>query len=178
VVLALLWLYLRLERIDLRTQLRRHWKGGLVFGLVTGALLWLQVFGQPASPRSTGLRLAAELAGYGVIYGLVDALLLSIIPVLTLYGTQPADLLRNPSGRLRWALAALVGSGMITAAYHAGFAEFRGSALMRPVIGNLIVTLGYLLSGSPLAALLSHVVMHLGAVLHGIESTVQLPPHP
>jgi hypothetical protein len=42
---------------------------------------------------------------------------------------------------------------------------------------NLLVTLSYLLSGSPIAALLSHILMHVAAVLHGMESTIQLPPH-
>ena len=176
-VLLLAGLCIRVEGIGLRTQLRRHWKAGVWLGLIIGGMLMVQVFGQPASAGLTGWRLGAALAGYGVIYGLVDALVLSIIPVLTLYGGQPAEVLQSPSGRVGWAGVALVASGLITASYHAGFAEFRGSALVGPVIGNLVVTLGYLLSGSPVAAFLSHILMHVAAVLRGMESTTQLPPH-
>lgn len=167
----------RAEGVHLRNQLVRHWKAGVWLGLIIGGMLMVQVFGQPASPRFSGLRLLAELIGYGVIYGLVDALVLSVIPVLTLYGAQPAPVLQSPSGRVAWAMAALSASGLITAAYHAGFAEFRGPALVGPVIGNLVVTLGYLLSGSPIAAFLSHILMHVAAVLRGMDSTAQLPPH-
>ena len=177
VVLLFFGLYLTLERVDFRIQLRRHWKAGVWIGLVIGSLLAFQVYGQPASNRSTGLRLIAELAGYGVGYGLVDALILSVIPALTLYGAQSTEVLRSPSARLGWALAALAACGLITAAYHAGFGEFRGPALFRPIIGNLLVTLAYLLSGSPIAACLAHILMHMAAVLRGIESTLQLPPH-
>ncbi len=63
-----------------------------------------------------------------------------------------------------------------TAAYHFGFAEFRGPALIAPLIGNAIITLSYLATGSPIAAVLSHAVMHGAAVLHGMATTVQLPP--
>jgi hypothetical protein len=30
---------------------------------------------------------------------------------------------------------------------------------------------------SPIAALFSHIAMHMPAILHKIETTVQLPPH-
>jgi hypothetical protein len=45
------------------------------------------------------------------------------------------------------------------------------------VVGNAIITSSYLLTGSPLAAILFHVAMHVAAVLHGMETTLQLPPH-
>ena len=64
-----------------------------------------------------------------------------------------------------------------TAAYHLGFTEFRGPTLLQPLIGNAVVTAGYLLTGSPLAAILAHVIMHGAAVFQGMEGTVQLPPH-
>jgi hypothetical protein len=45
------------------------------------------------------------------------------------------------------------------------------------VLGNGVISLAYLLTTNPLAALLSHVAMHVTAVLHGLNSAVQLPPH-
>jgi hypothetical protein len=45
------------------------------------------------------------------------------------------------------------------------------------VVGNAIVTSSYLLTGSPLAAILSHVAMHVAAGLHGMDTTLRLPPH-
>jgi len=49
--------------------------------------------------------------------------------------------------------------------------------LIQPLIGNGILTAGYLLTGSPLTAVVGHVIMHGAAVLHGMETTLQLPPH-
>jgi hypothetical protein len=163
--------------LTIRTQLGRRWLPGLVVGLFVGALLARQVIGQPGSRRSSGLALTGDLAWFGVVYGTVDALLLTVLPVIALYGLRPPEELAQPRLRFRWALVALAGSAVVTAAYHAGFAEFQGPQLLQPVIGNLLITLAYLLSGSPVAAIVSHVAMHVAAVLHGMATTIQLPPH-
>ena len=41
-------------------------------------------------------------------------------------------------------------------------------------VGNAIITSSYLLTGSPLAAILSHVAMHVAAVLHGMETRMDI----
>jgi hypothetical protein len=175
--LVVIVLYVRVERVRPLVQLERRWKTGLVVGVLVGALLWFQVTTQPPSPRSTGADLLVELFGYGLVYGLVDAVMLSALPILTLYGSRPAVELMSAGSRLRWALIALAGSALVAAAYHAGFVEFRGPSLAGPVIGTTIMSAGYLLSGSPITPILAHVLMHIAAVLHGMETTVQLPPH-
>lgn len=176
-VLAVWAAYRRSTRLSLRTQLSRHPVAGLIAGAIIGAVLTLTVLRQPASEPPAGGQLVADLVWLGVAYGLADALILSVLPVLALYGSQRAELLRAPASRLRLAAVALAGSAVITAAYHAGFTEFRGPQLIQPVLGNLIITLGYLLSGSPVAPAVAHVIMHVAAVLHGVVTTVQLPPH-
>ena len=177
IVTAFSLVFLRIERIDPRVQLRRRWLGGLIVGVLAGALLARTVLLQPASARPQGAALAWALTWDGALYGFADAILLSVLPVLAVYGARPAGELRNPAARWRWGLTALAASLFITAAYHLGFAEYRGPGLLAPLIGNAVVTLSYLASGSPVAALLSHTVMHAAAVLHGLATTVQLPPH-
>jgi hypothetical protein len=178
VAAALVWgLYSRRTRITIRTQLERRWIGGLVAGLVIGALLVVTVLRQPGSDAPGGGALVMQGLWLGLVYGLVDALMLSILPVLILYAGRPAGELQDPVSRLRWAAAALLGSAVVAAAYHAGFREFRNASLLGPVIGNLVITFGYLASGSPIAPLLAHVMMHLAALIHGPATTVQLPPH-
>jgi hypothetical protein len=49
--------------------------------------------------------------------------------------------------------------------------------LIQPLIGNAIVTAGYLATRNPMTPLVSHVMMHGAAVVHGMEATAQLPPH-
>lgn len=175
--LALCLAYAWWERISIRTQFVRRRSAGLIGGLLVGALLARQVGGQPASPRAEDGALIGQLALFGVVYGAVDALLLSVLPVLALYGSRPASDLRTAGARFRWALVALLGSAVVTALYHAGFREFRGVELVQPVIGNSVITLAYLLTGNPWAPIVAHVVMHAAAVLHGMEFTMQLPPH-
>ncbi|NOT06964.1 MAG: hypothetical protein HOP28_02040 [Gemmatimonadales bacterium] len=178
----------RVEQIDPWVQLRRRWLGGVVGGALVGALLTRTVLAQPASAPPAGGALAWALLWNGGAYGFADGLLLNVLPVLLVYGRRPAGELRHAGHRWRWALISLGASLFVTAAYHLGFAEFRGGALLAPIIGNTIITAGYLLTGSPVAALLSHMVMHGAAVIHGMDTTVQWtrarvgvtlqPPHP
>ena len=177
VVLGFTILYCRRARIVVRDQIRRRWLSGVVGGLGFGTILVRGVLEQPASAAPDGGELAGALLWLGLIYGLADAVLLSVLPVLVIYGSRGSELRRGFTYRLHWGAAALVGSLVVTALYHLGFAEFRGVALMQPLIGNAIVTASYLLTGSPLAPTIAHVIMHGGAVLHGPDTTVQLPPH-
>ena len=174
---AFLVAYARVAGVRPSQQLRRRWRSGLVVGILLGGLLAHGITRQPASARPEGLALAGSLLWLGLVYGSLDALLLTIVPVLAVYGARPPEEMRRGTVRLRWAGAALLASLGVTAAYHLGFGEYRGTALLQPLIGNAIVTLGYLLSGSPVAPLVAHVMMHLAAVLHGMAATPQLPPH-
>jgi hypothetical protein len=169
--------YFLAARVRPMVHLRRHWRGGLLGGLVLGGVLAHAIEGQPPSARPAGASLAWALIWLGAVYGTLDALLLTVLPVLSIYGSRPPQTLRRSAARLQWGGLALLASLAITAAYHWGFVEFRSSALLQPLIGNAIITVGYLLTGSPLAAALGHVIMHGAAILHGMETTSQLPPH-
>jgi hypothetical protein len=176
-VTAFLIAYFRLNGIRLLTQIRRRWVSGAVVGTLAGLVLARNVSGQPGSAPPSGAELAGALVWFGLVYGSVDALLLNIVPVLSLYGMRPRDELGQLRRRLYWGLVAVAGSLLITALYHLGFTEFRGPALVQPLVGNTIITGAYLLAGNPLAALIAHVLMHIAAVIHGMHTTVQLPPH-
>ena len=66
----------------------------------------------------------------------------------------------------------------VAVSYHQGFPEYRLSGgIAGPTIGNGVMTLGYLLTNNPLAAIFSHIAMHVAGVLHGPASVMQLPPH-
>jgi len=176
IVSALLPVYVRSTGVPLRETLFRRWRVGLLAGLALGALLTLNVLAQPGSATPPGLQLLWDLSWLGVIYGVLDALLLNVMPVWIVYsGGVSAN--RPLEARLGRAAVALGASLLVTATYHLGYPEFRGSALIQPLIGNALLTLGFLLTGSPLAAIVGHVIMHAAAVLHGLETTVQLPPH-
>lgn len=158
-------------------QLTRRAPAGFIAGGIAAAWLTWTVLSQPGGATPVGAELLTALLWLGVVYGAVDALMLSVLPVLTLYGTVPEAQLRQPGTRLRHAAIALAGSLLVTAAYHVGFREFQGAALIQPLIGNAVITIAYLASGSPIAPLLAHSAMHVAAVLHGAEAAMQLPPH-
>jgi hypothetical protein len=158
-------------------QLQRRWPSGVLGGVVIGAVLARSVAAQPASAHPEGFALVHGLLWLGIVYGVADALLLSVVPVAVVYGTRSMEEMRAGSARIRWAGIALLASLGVAAAYHVGFAEFRGASLIQPLIGNGLITLSYLLTGSPLAPILAHAIMHSAAVLQGMETTTQLPPH-
>jgi hypothetical protein len=175
---AFLVSYLYWGEIDVAAHLVQRWPWGVLGAVLVGALMAKNVRSQPTSPRSEGSRLGFELAWWGVVYGVVDGLFLSVMPVLATWQAF-AGLAWSGTwyGRLLVGAAALVASSFVTAAYHLGYPEFRNKSVMLPVLGNGIMSLAYLLTTSPLAPMGAHAVMHVAAVLHGAESTVQLPPH-
>jgi hypothetical protein len=131
---------------------------------------------QPPSQAPSGLYLAIALVWLGLVYGLLDGLLLTVAPVLAVFGGDSPGL-SGRTGRWRRGAMALVASLFVTAAYHVGYVEFRGPQLRQPLVGNAVLTVGYLVTGSIATPLIGHVIMHGAAVLHGTETTLQLPPH-
>ena len=164
------------------TSLRRLWTRRVLWGVLAaaavGVVLTLNVLGQPASPRARGLALWLDLLWLGLVYGTADALLLSVLPVVAAWRAgRILGWTARWHGKLATAMVALAASALVTAAYHLGYAEFRGPAVGKAVVGNVVMSAGQLLAGSPVAAAGSHVAMHVAAVLHGPATTVQLPPH-
>ncbi len=51
------------------------------------------------------------------------------------------------------------------------------SQVAGPIIGNGVSSLAAIVTANPLGALLSHLAMHVAAVLQGPATTIQLPPH-
>ncbi len=66
---------------------------------------------------------------------------------------------------------------MVTFCYHIGYPEYRGKQVFMTLVGNGIMTLAFLVTENPLAAVLAHSTMHIAAMWHGRETTYQLPPH-
>ena len=150
-----------------------RWPNGIVVGLIAGGILVRGVLLQPASADTTFS--GGAVVWLGIVYGTLDALLLNVVPVHRLESTMAVSAGRREAWGMRGAALGL--SLVATALYHLGFAEFRGPALIDPLVGNAIITASYLISRSPCAAILSHVAMHVAAVVHGMDTTVQLPPH-
>ncbi len=177
-VSAFLYAFAHWSEVDIQGLIVRHWPWGVVGAVIFGAFVVRNVLSQPAYPQPQGLELAFDLVWFGLVYGALDALLLSVMPVLaTWQAFSSLGWTANWPGRLAVGAAALAASLLVTAAYHLGYPEFRGPGVSAPVFGNSAMSLGYLLTTNPIAAVFSHIAMHVSAVLHGLETTAQLPPH-
>lgn len=174
-----LYAFVRWSKLDLGDLIRRNWIWGLVTAGLVGAFVVRNVLSQPASPRAQGLSLMLDIAWLGIVYGTLDTLFLSVLPVLAAWQAFSALGWTNSlPGKILVGAIALFASLLVTVAYHSGFPEYRNMrGIMAPSIGNGLMSLGYILSNNPIAAVFSHIAMHIAGVFQGPASVLQLPPH-
>lgn len=180
VLLAGLFVYgfFRLNEIELISLFAENWVWGIVAGALLSLYLVKTVKAQPATRQSKGADLAVDMAWAGLVYGMLDALFLNILPVIAVWmGTDQFAWTSTLPGKIAVGVIALLASLLVTLAYHLGYPEFRNKRVLMVLLGNSLITLAFLLSGSPFGSLISHTAMHLAAVLQGPDTTIQLPPH-
>lgn len=177
-VILFLYAYARWSKLDMGRCLRQRWGWGLIGGIIVGVFVVQSVLRQPSSPAPKAVQLAVDLLWPGIVYGTVDGLLLSVMPVLAVRRafSESGWAARLP-GRFFVGLLALVASMFVVAVYHLGYPEFRGAQVIYPLFGVGVMSLAFIVTGNPLSAIISHVAMHMAAVLHGLETVIQLPPH-
>lgn len=178
-VFTFVGLWARKTQQPVRVFLTRRWRWAVALGVVAGALLTFTVLREPSTSHPGGLTFVGAILWRGVAYGAADGLLLSAFPIIAVFGLFVSKPLRE---RSRTAVAgigalALVVSLLFTAVYHAGYPEFRGSKVARPLTGDVIWSVPTLVTLSPLGAPVAHVAMHVTAVVHGYHTDLFLPPH-
>jgi hypothetical protein len=177
-ITAFLYGYVRWGNVDLWAHLRKNWAWGVGMGLVLSVYTVQTVLMQPRSPMPQGAELIFNLAWLGVIYGATDALLLSVFPVYAMW--QACTLLgwtTHWRGRIGSGVLALLASMLVIGLYHIGYPEYRNSYVLLIIAGVALQSLAYIATRSPLAPVIGHIAMHVAAVLYGIQSASQLPPH-
>ncbi len=175
---AFLVVYFGWAQVDLARELTQGWVWGLLGAAVVSVIAVRNVARQPASVTPEGAELGIQVLWWGVVYGSLDGLLLSVMPVIATREAFGAVLWGDTwYGQAAMGLMAVIASAYVTAAYHVGYPEFRNKTVIWPLWGNTVMTVAMLITGNPLAAIVSHAAMHIAAVLHGTEATVQLPPH-
>ena len=63
---------------------------------------------------------------------------------------------------------------IIVIVHHLGYWEYRNRLLLPITVGCGLLSVGYLVTASPIAPILAHVLSHATSLVHGAE----LPPHP
>jgi hypothetical protein len=123
-----------------------------------------------------GAYFAFEILWRGVVYGIVDTLLLSAFPGLVAWELMQRNL-DGAGRRVSYGVLTLALVGIITATYHAGYKDLQNvPGIVQPEIGNTIISLPVMASANPAGSILAHVSMHLAAVTHAYESKDRLPP--
>jgi len=176
-VAAVLSIYVRASDINVTEVVARNWKLSLVLGCASGAFVTWSVLGRiNPTPHPSGAYFAFEILWRGVIYGIVDALLLSAFPGLIVWELMQ----RNMTGTARrtsYGVLTLVLVWIITATYHAGYKDLQNvTGISQPEIGNTVISLPVIASANPAGSVLAHISMHLAAVTHSYESKDRLPP--
>jgi len=170
--------FIEINGIDFQKVLMHNWYWGLLGAGLAGALVIRNVFSQPSSARNRGVTFLSDRLWPGLIYGLTDALILSVLPILAVYRILgDAQWTGGFTGSIGLGALALMASLFVTALYHLGYPEYRNKKVLWTMFGNGILSLAYILTMSPLAAILPHITMHMAAITHGPKTTGQVPPH-
>lgn len=172
---ALTWAYLWASGTGAVEFLRIGWAWGLLGAVVTGAVTGLLARRWPAtSSRPRGAAALAKMAWEGVVYGATEGTLLSILPVLAVWqGGRALGWTGDWSGKVGVGALAMAASILVIGLHHLGYREFRGPQVRFPIIACGFFSLGYLLTGSVIAAIGGHIVLHLVMIVRGAE----MPPH-
>jgi hypothetical protein len=172
---VLTWGYLTWSDTTLASFATTHWGWGLIGAVVTGTILAVLSRHQPRGPRPQGWRVAAALAWEGVVYGITEGLVLSVLPVLVTWQAFAAHGWTSGIGRsLVAGIVAMVASLAVIVIHHLGYRGFHTPAALVPVmVGCGLLSLAYLLTASPLAAVGGHILLHTALSLRGTE----MPPY-
>jgi hypothetical protein len=174
--LALVVGYVRLERIPASEVFRPRRRWSLGIGLVLAAVLVLNVLNtEHATARPAGAYFVFELLWRGVGYGLIDTLLLTILPSLVAYALLHGHV-DGVKGKLRFTALALPLVILVTASYHVGYPQYRQDGLSRPETGNILISVPAFATANPVGSFVAHVSQHVAAVTHAYESRIFIPP--
>ena len=145
-----------------------NWAWGIVGGTVAATFLTLllsRMIVAGGHPKAVGF---AEVAWEAVVYGAAEGLLLSTLPVVIVW--QAA--MGQNVGAVGSGALAMAASLVVIVVHHLGYSDFRGKKMRQALIGCVPLSVAYLLTGSPIAAMGAHMVLHFVAIRRGME----LPP--
>jgi hypothetical protein len=176
VTIALIAAYVVVEQVDFAGVFRSRWGWSLALGIALAAFLVFNVFNtEDATARPGGLYFAFELLWRGVGYGVVDTLLLTVLPSLVAW-TLLHGRVGGLKGKLRFTALALPLVIVVTATYHLGYPQYREDGLGRPETGNVLISIPAFATANPIGSVVAHVSQHVAAVSHSYESEIFVPP--
>ena len=176
VTLALIAGYVRVEHVAVADVLRDRWRWSLGIGVVLAVVLVVNVFNtSDATARPHGAYFVFELLWRGVGYGVIDTLLLTVLPCLVAWSLLHGHV-GGVTGKLRFTALALPLVIVVTATYHLGYPQYRQDGLSRPETGNVLISIPTFATANPIGSVVAHVSQHVAAVTHAYESRIFNPP--
>jgi hypothetical protein len=171
-------LWARQTQQPIQAFLTRRWQWAVPLGVLAGVVLMFTVLREPSTSHPHGLTFVGAIIWRGIIYGAADGVLLSVFPILAVFGLFASKPLRERSKRTVAGIGALalVVSLLFTAVYHVGYQDFRGSKVKRPLTGDVIWSVPTLVTLSPLGTPIAHIATHVTAVVHSYDTDLFLPP--
>lgn len=167
--------YVSRSHIDVVRFLRTNVWPSLIIGVPVSLFLVVNVLSRDGTPRPDGAYLVFEVGWRGLMYGIVDGLLLTAFPAFVAFGLL-GDKLTGIRNRLRFAAMVLIFTLTITGSYHLGYEQFREDGIGQPELGNTIISIPAMATGNPIGSVIAHSAMHVTAVTHSYETDVFLPP--
>jgi hypothetical protein len=166
-------------RQPLREMFATHWRLAVALGVVfAGISAFIATRAEDGTAHPGGIEFIAALVWRGIVYGAADGLLLSAFPILLVFGAlRDSRLRRRTGGIVAVGAVAMLASLAMTAAYHAGYSDFRSDKLRKPMTGDLVWSVPTLATLNPVGAPIAHVGLHVGAVVHDYDTDLFLPPH-
>jgi hypothetical protein len=166
--------YVSWSQLDATELLTTRWALGLAVAPLAGAFLILCMTRLPVVVKRRGGSLALAVVWEGLVYGVAEGVLLSALPGLMTWQAVEALAWSGAGGDVaRWTLP-VVASIAVIVVHHLGYWEYRNRLLVPISMGCGLMTVGYLLTASPLTPTVAHVLSHVSGLKHGVE----LPPHP
>lgn len=153
---------------------------GVAAGLVAAAITFPMVRRLPRSPRTRGVRAAEVMVWEDLVYGTAEAVLLATLPVLAVWqGAVAAGWTGRGVGDVASGILAIFAAVAVVLVHHLGYREFRTREARERLFGALgtcgLQAVAFLVTGSVIAPIVAHVVLHAQLSIRGVE----LPPaHP
>ncbi len=178
-VITFITSWIRATDQQVAAMVRRRWRLAIALGIVfAGVLAVVVVRTDDSTARPEGFELAWALVWRGVMYGVMDALLLSVFPILAVFAAAEGSRFREHLlGRVAIGGAAMLASLVMTATYHAGYSDFRSDKMAKPLTGDVIWSVPTLVTLNPVGSVISHAGLHVTAVLYSYDTDTFLPPH-
>ncbi|MEZ4520709.1 MAG: hypothetical protein R3A46_03540 [Thermomicrobiales bacterium] len=167
--------YVRWNDVDLPQFLRANIWPSILVGAPIALFLIFNVLSRDSTPHPDGAYFAFEIGWRGLLYGIVDGLLLTAFPALVAFRLV-GGALKGMRDRLRFAGLVLIFTIVITGTYHLGYDQFREDGIAQPELGNVIISIPAMATGNPVGSIVAHSAMHVTAVAYSYETDVFLPP--